>query len=66
MPNASNTPNSPDSPLTSSLDELAKSYEPAPIEAYWGPEWEQRGYGVAGAPRPAADLTRPLAEDLFQ
>lgn len=25
-----------------------------------------RGYGVDGAPRPAADLTRPLAEDLFQ
>ncbi|WP_068070558.1 coenzyme F420-0:L-glutamate ligase [Novosphingobium lentum] len=25
-----------------------------------------RGYAVAGAPRPAADLTRPLAEDLFQ
>ncbi|WP_062344134.1 coenzyme F420-0:L-glutamate ligase [Novosphingobium sp. CCH12-A3] len=25
-----------------------------------------RGYGVAGAARPAADLTRPLAEDLFQ
>ena len=27
---------------------LAKSFEPAPIEARWGPEWEQRGYGVAG------------------
>jgi coenzyme F420-0:L-glutamate ligase/coenzyme F420-1:gamma-L-glutamate ligase len=25
-----------------------------------------RGYAVAGAPRPATDLTRPLAEDLFQ
>ncbi|HQS69860.1 MAG TPA: coenzyme F420-0:L-glutamate ligase [Novosphingobium sp.] len=25
-----------------------------------------RGYTVAGAARPAADLTRPLAEDLFQ
>jgi valyl-tRNA synthetase len=40
MPNASNTPNSP---AASSADELAKSYEPAPIEAYWGPEWERRG-----------------------
>jgi len=40
MPNASNTPKSP---ATSSADELAKSYEPAPIEAYWGPEWERRG-----------------------
>ncbi|QWD47279.1 valine--tRNA ligase [Polynucleobacter paneuropaeus] len=37
MPNASNTPNK------SPVDELAKSYEPAPIEAYWGPEWEKRG-----------------------
>ena len=27
---------------------LAKSFEPAPIEARWGPEWEERGYGVAG------------------
>jgi valyl-tRNA synthetase len=40
MPNASNTPNLP---AASSADELAKSYEPAPIEAYWGPEWERRG-----------------------
>jgi valyl-tRNA synthetase len=30
------------------LDSLAKSFEPQPIEAQWGPEWEQRGYGVAG------------------
>ena len=44
MPNASNTPNSP---AASSADELAKSYEPAPIEAYWGPEWERRGIADA-------------------
>ena len=44
MPNASNTPNSP---VASSLDELAKAYEPAPIEAYWGPEWEKRGIAKA-------------------
>ena len=44
MPNASNTPNSP---VNSSVDELAKSYEPAPIEAYWGPEWERRGIADA-------------------
>ena len=25
-----------------------------------------RGYPISGTPRPAADLTRPLAEDLFQ
>ncbi len=47
MPNASNTPNSPNSQLASSVDELAKSYEPAPIEAYWGPEWERRGIADA-------------------
>ncbi len=39
--------------MTDSLNQpgllsLAKSFEPAPIEARWGPEWEQRGYGVAG------------------
>jgi len=44
MPNASNTPNSP---AAGSVDELAKSYEPAPIEAYWGPEWERRGIADA-------------------
>ena len=50
MPNASNTPNlptSPNSPIASSVDDLAKSYEPAPIEAYWGPEWERRGIADA-------------------
>jgi valyl-tRNA synthetase len=30
------------------LQSLAKSFEPAPLEARWGPEWEQRGYGKAG------------------
>jgi valyl-tRNA synthetase len=30
------------------LDSLSKSFEPAAIEAHWGPEWERRGYGVAG------------------
>ncbi|QHE87650.1 valine--tRNA ligase [Hydrogenophaga sp. BPS33] len=30
------------------LQSLAKSFEPAPLEARWGPEWEQRGLGVAG------------------
>jgi valyl-tRNA synthetase len=29
--------------------ELAKSFEPAAIEARWAPEWEQRGYFKAGA-----------------
>ncbi|HAX19540.1 MAG TPA: valine--tRNA ligase [Hydrogenophaga sp.] len=27
---------------------LSKSFEPAALEAHWGPEWEQRGYGAAG------------------
>jgi valyl-tRNA synthetase len=30
------------------LDSLSKSFEPAAIEAHWGPAWEQRGYGRAG------------------
>ena len=30
------------------LQSLSKSFEPAALEAYWGPEWEKRGYGVAG------------------
>ena len=31
------------------LESLSKSFEPAALEAYWGPEWERRGYGEAGA-----------------
>jgi valyl-tRNA synthetase len=30
------------------LQSLSKSFEPAALEARWGPEWEQRGYGKAG------------------
>ncbi len=30
------------------LASLSKSFEPAAIEAHWGPEWEARGYGAAG------------------
>jgi len=40
------------------LAALAKSFEPAPLEARWGPEWEQRGYGragVRGTGQPQAD-----------
>ena len=29
------------------LAKLAKSYEPAPIEAFWGPEWETRSIATA-------------------
>ncbi|SNX28016.1 valyl-tRNA synthetase [Polynucleobacter meluiroseus] len=50
MLNASNTPKTPvTSPAgnASPADHLAKSYEPAPIEAYWGPEWEHRGIADA-------------------
>jgi valyl-tRNA synthetase len=35
----------PDQP---GLSSLSKSFEPAAIEAQWGPEWERRGYGHAG------------------
>ncbi|HEX5806090.1 MAG TPA: valine--tRNA ligase [Macromonas sp.] len=30
------------------LQSLSKSFEPAALEAQWGPEWEKRGYGAAG------------------
>ncbi len=30
------------------LSSLSKSFEPAALEAHWGPEWEKRGYGHAG------------------
>jgi valyl-tRNA synthetase len=30
------------------LDSLSKSFEPAALEAHWGPEWERRGYAHAG------------------
>jgi valyl-tRNA synthetase len=30
------------------LESLTKSFEPAAIEAKWGPAWEQRGYARAG------------------
>ncbi len=30
------------------LQSLSKSFEPAALEAHWGPEWEKRGYGIAG------------------
>ena len=30
------------------LQSLPKSFEPAALEAHWGPEWERRGYGRAG------------------
>ena len=42
------TPPQPAAPAQPGLQSLAKSFEPAALEAYWGPEWEKRGYGVAG------------------
>ncbi len=51
--------NAPAVPLEQpGLDSLSKSFEPAALEAHWGPEWEKRGYGVAGfrgTGAPAAD-----------
>ncbi|MEO8250232.1 MAG: class I tRNA ligase family protein, partial [Burkholderiales bacterium] len=35
-------------PAQPGLQSLSKSFEPAAIEARWGPEWERRGYGRAG------------------
>jgi valyl-tRNA synthetase len=38
----------PQKPAQPSYEALAKSFDPKPIEACWGPEWEKRGYGQAG------------------
>ncbi|MFN7570407.1 MAG: valine--tRNA ligase [Betaproteobacteria bacterium] len=40
--------------MTSPSPELAKSFEPAAIEARWAPVWEARGYA-----RPSMDATKP-------
>ncbi|PUE08026.1 valine--tRNA ligase [Limnohabitans sp. T6-20] len=41
--------NAPVTPVNQpGLESLSKSFEPAALEAHWGPEWEKRGYGVAG------------------
>ncbi|TFZ01439.1 valine--tRNA ligase [Ramlibacter rhizophilus] len=37
-----------DTPQQPGLNSLSKSFEPAAIEAQWGPMWESRGYGRAG------------------
>lgn len=37
-----------DTPQQPGLNSLSKSFEPAAIEAHWGPLWEQRGYAQAG------------------
>ena len=37
-----------DIPQQPGLNSLSKSFEPAAIEAQWGPLWEERGYGRAG------------------
>ena len=37
-----------DTPAQPGLESLSKSFEPAALEAHWGPEWEQRNYGHAG------------------
>jgi valyl-tRNA synthetase len=36
-------------PAQPGLEALAKSFDPKPIESVWGPAWEQRSYGQAGA-----------------
>jgi valyl-tRNA synthetase len=46
MTDTASTP--PATPTQPGLQSLSKSFEPAALEAHWGPEWEKRGYGVAG------------------
>ena len=38
----------PTPPAQPGLQSLSNSFEPAALEAFWGPEWERRGYGTAG------------------
>ncbi|HBD39992.1 MAG TPA: hypothetical protein DC084_41145, partial [Cupriavidus sp.] len=40
--------------MTAEDQSLAKSFEPAAIEAKWGPEWERRGIA-----QPTFDANRP-------
>lgn len=46
---------------TTSTTELAKSFEPAQIEAHWYPIWEKRGYFAAGKDpkRPSFSIQLP-------
>jgi valyl-tRNA synthetase len=50
--NATSSPSSPSQaislPEQPGLQSLSKSFEPVALEAHWGPEWEKRGYGIAG------------------
>ena len=45
-------------------DELSKSFDPAPIESRWYPEWESRGYFAAGAHVKTADADKTFATQL--
>ena len=47
MPDTAYSPEKPSPDHNPDLAKLAKSYEPAPIEAFWGPEWESRGIATA-------------------
>ncbi|TAN10043.1 MAG: valine--tRNA ligase, partial [Burkholderiaceae bacterium] len=38
----------PDQPQQPRLEALSKSFQPAAIEALWGPTWERQGLGHAG------------------
>jgi valyl-tRNA synthetase len=43
MPDTAHSPKKPSPEHNPDLAKLAKLYEPAPIEAFWGSEWETRG-----------------------
>jgi len=47
MPDTAHSSQKPSPDQNPDLAKLAKSYEPAPIEAFWGPEWESRGIATA-------------------
>ena len=46
MTDTASTPSA--QPAQPGLQSLSKSFEPVALEAHWGPEWEKRGYGIAG------------------
>jgi valyl-tRNA synthetase len=67
MSNAQNPPQKSDADSNPDLAKLAKSYEPAPIEAFWGPEWEKRGIAEASLEDGKEDfcIQLPLARSIW-
>ncbi len=50
--------------LPTPSDELSKSFDPAPIESRWYPEWERRGYFSAGVHAEGGEAGQAFAVQL--